>query len=67
MTARPIGTQFPGQGCMDDLTTERSVSSQATWVIDVLGLFFDFLSMGVLENIRLVQEFNVCTVRTHGQ
>ena len=25
---------------MEDLTTERSFDSQATWVIDVLGLLF---------------------------
>ena len=37
-TARPISTQFPGHGCMNDLTTERSLDSQATWVIDELGL-----------------------------
>ena len=54
---------------MDDLKTERSFSSQATWVIDVLGLFFDMLSMGVFKENRLwqtsgrlVQELNVCTV-----
>ena len=30
------------------LTTEHSLDSQATWVIDVLGLlFFDMLFMGV--------------------
>ena len=29
-TARPIATQFPGYGCMDDLTTERSFDLQAT-------------------------------------
>ena len=39
-TVRPIATKFPGHGCMDDLTTERSFGSQATWVIDVLGVFF---------------------------
>ena len=38
-TARPIATQFPGQGCIDDLETERSFDLEATWVIDVLGLF----------------------------
>ena len=32
---------------MDDPTTERSFDSQATWVIDGLGLFFDMLSMDV--------------------
>ena len=34
-----IATQFPGHGCMDDLTSDRSFDSQATYVIDVLGLF----------------------------
>ena len=28
---RSIATQFPGHECMDDLTTERSFYSQATW------------------------------------
>ena len=32
---------------MDDPTTERSFDLQATWVIDMLGLAFDMLSMGV--------------------
>ena len=27
-----------GHGCMNDLTTESSFDSQATWVINVLGL-----------------------------
>ena len=35
-TARPIATQFPGHGCMCDVTTERSFVSQAMCVIDVL-------------------------------
>ena len=37
---------------MDDLTNKLSFDSQATWVIDVLGLFFDmlpYLSMNVLQ------------------
>ena len=38
---------------MDDFTTERSFDSQATWVIDVLGLFFDMLYMGVFYNQSL--------------
>ena len=68
-TACAIATQFPGLGCMDDLTTKRSFDSQAAWVIDVLGLFFDMLSMSVCTighwqtYGRLVQELNVdCTV-----
>ena len=28
-TARPIATQFPGHGCMDDLTIERGVDLPA--------------------------------------
>ena len=38
-TARPIATQFPWHGCMDDLTTEHSIDSQATWAINELGLY----------------------------
>ena len=55
---------------MEDLTTGGSLDLQATytWVIDVLGLFFDMLSMGVCATRHwqtpswLVQELNVCTV-----
>ena len=53
---------------MDDLTTERTFDSQATWIIDVLDLFFHMLSMGVRTTRhwqtsgRLVQELHVCTV-----
>ena len=60
-TARQIATQH---GCMDNLTTKRNF----TRVIDVLGLLFDMLSMGVSPNRhwqtsgRLLQELNVCTV-----
>ena len=32
---------------MDDPTTERGFDWQATWVIYVLSLFFDMLSMDV--------------------
>ena len=46
-TARPIAIQFYMHGCMDNLKTERGFDSQATWVIDVLGLFSDMLSTGV--------------------
>ena len=35
-TARPIATQFPGHGRTDDLTIERRLDWQATWVIGVL-------------------------------
>ena len=53
---------------MDDLTTKRRFDSQATWVINVLGLFYDMLFMVVCTSRhshmpgRLVQELNVCTV-----
>ena len=62
---------FPGHGCMDDLTTERSFDSQVVCVIGVLGLLFDLLSTGVCTtrhwqtSSRLVQELNVCTVVTN--
>ena len=52
---------------MDKLTTEFSFDLQATWVIDVLGLFYDMLSMDICTTMywemsgRLVQELNVCT------
>ena len=48
-TARPIATQFPGHGCMDDLTTGRSFDSLATWVIDVLGLFWTCYQWGLVQ------------------
>ena len=53
---------------MDDLITERSFDSQATWVINVLGLFIDILSVGVCTTRhcqtsgRLAQEIHVSTV-----
>ena len=49
------------------LTTERSFDLQAMWVIGVLRLYFDMLSMGVCTIRhwhtpgRLVQKLNVCT------
>ena len=39
-------------GCMIDLTTVHSFDAQAMWVIGVLGLFFDMLSMGVVCTTR---------------
>ena len=53
-------------GCMNDLTTERSFDSQATCVIDVLGLFFTYYQWvfeqpDMQTSDRLVQELNVCT------
>ena len=39
-TTCPIAIQFPGHGCKDDLTPERSFDSQSPRVIYVLGLFF---------------------------
>ena len=47
MTALLSAIRFLGHGCNDDLTTEHSFDSQATWVIDVLGLYFDKLYMGL--------------------
>ena len=46
--AHPITTQFPGHRCMGELMTPQLILvSKFTWVIDVLGLFFDMLSMRV--------------------
>ena len=39
-TAHLIATQFPWYGIMDNLTTERSFESQATWVIDIVCFMF---------------------------
>ena len=39
---------------MDDLLNERSIDSQATWVIDVLGLFSDVI-YGSLNNQALAE------------
>ena len=67
-TGKNTGAQFPGYGCMDDLTTECCFVLQATWVIDVLGLILDMLSKCVCTTRhwqttgRLVQALNVCTV-----
>ena len=45
--------QFPGYGCKDDLTTERNFDSQASWVINMVGLFsFPFIN-GCLYNQAL--------------
>ena len=38
---------------MDDLTTEHSFDSQATWVIDVFGLFAKCVIHGCLYNQAL--------------
>ena len=69
-SAHLIATQFSGLGCMEDFTTGGSFDLQATytWVIDVLGLFFDMLSINARTTRHwetpswLVQELNVCTV-----
>ena len=64
----PFATQFPGHGCIYDLTTELSFDSQATWVIDVFGFLFDMIFISVCTTRdwqtsgRLVQNLNVCTV-----
>ena len=64
--ARPITSQFPGNGCMDDLTAERSFASPC--VILMYFVFFDMLSLGICEighwqtSSWLLQELKVCTV-----
>ena len=68
-TARPIATQFPRHGGMDDLKTERSFDLQATMVIGVLSPYIDMLTKGACTTRhsqtsgRMVNESNVCTVR----
>ena len=70
---RPPARLPPFSKGMDDLTTGRSFDSQATCtqVIDMIGSFFEMLSMGVCTtrhwqtSSRLVQELNVCTVAVH--
>ena len=63
---------FPWAGIHDDLETEGRFDSQATWVIDVLDLFFDMLSIGVCTSWhwqtsgRLVPKLNVCTLLVVG-
>ena len=67
-TVHPVTTLFPEHSCMDEHSIKPSFDSQATWVIGVLGSFFDRLFMGVCTNShwqafgQLVQEFNVCFV-----
>ena len=56
-----------GNKSKGELTNERRIDSQATWVIDVLGLFFDMFPIGVGTirrwpmPSRLVQELNIFT------
>ena len=53
---------------MDDLRNDRSLKLQATWVIDVFGLFcicypwVVFTSRHLQMSGRLVKELNICTV-----
>ena len=62
---RPHTRLTPSSLDMDAWMTSQtycSFDSQATWVIDVLGLFFDMLSMDLTTyNQALVLELNVCT------
>ena len=48
-----VDIQFPGHGCMGDLTTKRNFDLQATWVIGVLGLCFRHVIHGYLYNQAL--------------
>ena len=49
-TSDSIAAQFPGNGCKDDLTTEHSFESQATWVIVVFVFYFRHVIHGCLYN-----------------
>ena len=65
--------QLPWHGCTDGLTFEHDFDSQATGVIDVLGLYSAMLSTGVYTTRhwqttgRLLQELNVCSVVSLGK
>ena len=60
--------QFPGHGCMDDLTTEQSFDLQATWTMYVVGLQCNMSSMDVCatrhwqKSGRVAQQINACAV-----
>ena len=51
------------------MTPELNIfDPKATWVIDVLGLFFDMLSIGTSKHWQTsgqLQEINVCTLYTN--
>ena len=51
-TARPIATRLPGHEWMDDLTTESSFVSPATWVINLCGLFLLTCYNQALQDVR---------------
>ena len=66
-TTRPFRAQFPWGGVMNYIITEPIFDSQATWVIDVHGVFLDKFSMCIFTREfqafnRLVQELNICNV-----
>ena len=56
MTAHPVDNQFPGHGYMDDPTNGRSIDSQTTWVIYMLGLSFWNVIHGCLHNQSLADD-----------
>ena len=48
LTPHPVATKFPVNGCMDDLTTERSFDFRKLRVSEMcLAYLFDMLSTGV--------------------
>ena len=64
-TARPIATQFPGHGCMDDFTTESSFDMCHRCVLAYLLTCYPcvFVQPGTGQTFgRLLQELNVGTV-----
>ena len=62
-TARLIVSQFPGHECMDDLRTEGSFDTPATWVIGVMVIFTGVRKTRHWQTSgRLVQWLNVCIV-----
>ena len=59
MTALPIATQFPGHGCIGDLTLKRSFDSLAWCVIDVFGLFWHVMH-GCFYHQALADVWSTC-------
>ena len=68
MTAHPIAIQFYGHGCMNELTTERTLNCKLRGSLVCLAYLFLTLDMGVCTTKhsqtsgRLMQEIIVVTV-----
>ena len=67
----PVAAQFPVHGCMDDLTTERSLIRKLLGSLTCLSYCYDMLCMGACTTRHGqtsgggVQELNFCTVYSY--